>query len=235
MSGAAIINGLKFLGKGAFKTLELVIKNPGKTATAGALYGGWKALGGFELGKTLEKEGGIGVLRKAVQGDKAKDQSVGGQVLDTVVGNDNIEKAKDAVSKKVDEVSDAVKGAVSSGSDGNYPMHPEATGAVTSDFSNIFDLVGSFFNGRGLGIGAMIAGAFMMFGRMGWLGKIAGLLTMALGYKGISNYNETQRLQQQVRQTEQERRQPTQQRTASEIYDENRENTNENVIINRQR
>lgn len=228
MSGATITNGLKFLSKGAFKTLELVIKNPGKTAAAATLYGGWKALEGLDLGKKLKEEGLIGTARVVAQGEKAKEQSVGGQVLDTVVGNDNIEKAKDAVSKKVDEVSDAVKGAVPT-------MHPEATGEVTSDFSNIFDLVGSFFNGRGLGIGAMIAGAFMMFGRMGWLGKIAGLLTIALGYKGISNYNETQRVQQQVRQTEQERRQPTQQRTASEIYDENRENTNENVIINRQR
>ena len=105
---------------------------------------------------------------------------------------------------------------------------------MTSDFPNIFGLLGSLFSGKGLGIGAMIAGAFMLFGRMGWLGKIAGLLTLGLGYKGITSYNESQRLQQQLA-SERERRDTTQKKTASEIYEENRENSNENIIINRQR
>lgn len=218
-------------GKGVYKMTELIVKHPKGTILPVALYGGWNALG---LTKKMQEEGSIGVLKTVIQAKKGEEQSIGEQVVDAVVGTDNVKKATDTVSKKVDEVGDVVKGVISPQTDGEYTVHPEAINTMTSDFPNIFGLLGSLFSGKGLGIGAMIAGAFMLFGRMGWLGKIAGLLTLGLGYKGITSYNESQRLQQQVT-SERERRDTTQKKTASEIYEENRENSNENIIINRQR
>ena len=218
-------------GKGMYKMSELIVKHPKGTILPVALYGGWNALG---LTKKMQEEGSIGVLKTVIQAKKGEEQSIGEQVVDAVVGTDNVKKATDTVSKKVDEVGDAVKGVISPQTDGEYAVHPEAINTMTSDFPNIFGLLGSLFSGKGLGIGAMIAGAFMLFGRMGWLGKIAGLLTLGLGYKGITSYNESQRLQQQLA-SERERRDTTQKKTASEIYEENRENSNENIIINRQR
>ena len=218
-------------GKGVYKMAALIAKHPKGTILPMAAYGGWNALG---LTKKMQEEGSIGVLKTVIQAKKGEEQSIGEQVVDAVVGTDNVKKATDTVSKKVDEVGDAVKGVISPQTDGEYTVHPEAINTMTSDFPNIFGLLGSLFSGKGLGIGAMIAGAFMLFGRMGWLGKIAGLLTLGLGYKGITSYNESQRLQQQLA-SERERRDTTQKKTASEIYEENRENSNENIIINRQR
>lgn len=221
------------------------------TAVGAGGYVGWhlitgQGLDGAVLGlmsrgtrEKLEEEGGIGAVKHLLQGKKGEEQTVAEQLLDVTIGNDNINKAKNAVEDSVRQVTGAVSNAVSPQSNENYQMHPEAMNAVTSDYSSVGGLLDGIFSGKGLGIGAMIAGLFMTFGRMGWLGKIAGLLTMGLGYNGITRYNESQRMQQRLQYLHQQERsqqsqQQPQQRTASDYY-ENMNESNENITVNRQR
>lgn len=151
-----------------------------KTATVGAAAGyvGWEKL-------TTDKSV-VRIVSDAVIGEKASEGI--GNAVDTAAQTvsritDKAEQTLDGVSKATSDLSTTLDGA------SNF------LGGITN--GNAGNMLGNFFSnlahGRvsGLSIAGLIAGAFLVFGRTGWLGKIAGifLTMMMIG-------NNTQRLQE---------------------------------------
>ena len=141
-----------------------------KTATVGAAAGyvGWEKL-------TTDKSV-VRIVSDAIVGEKTSDAI--GNTLDSAgakVSNltDKAERAIDGVSQSAENLSSSLDGissfigGIGGGNAGNM-------------FENFFSNLGK---GKvsGLSIVGLIAGAFLVFGRFGWLGTIAGaLLTMML-------------------------------------------------------
>lgn len=125
------------------------------------------------------------------------DKSVARIVGDAVVGSNTIDyvgEKVDGISNTVTELKDTVGGAVDTVNNAMTSVDSKWSGV--SDFlhglfsGNGGDMFGNFFNnlgkGRvsGLSVAGLIASALLVFGRFGWLGKIAGLL---LGMMMIGN------------------------------------------------
>lgn len=137
-----------------------------KTAAVGGAVGyvGWEKL-------TTDKSV-VRIVSDAVIGESATDTLAG-----TV---DDVRALKDKAGEAVDTVSGAVAG-IDSKLDGMSNFVREATGG------NFLGMFGNFFrnlgqgNVSGLSIAGLVAAALLVFGRFGWLGKIAGaLLAMML-------------------------------------------------------
>lgn len=140
--------------------------------------------------KTAAVGGGVGY----VAWEKlTSDKSVARIVSDAVIGEnatDSVARTADDVrqlKEKAGEAVDAVSGAVSS-------VDSKWSG-MTNFFRGLFsgnalDMFGNFFgnlgrgNVSGLSIAGLIAAAYLVFGRFGWLGKIAGTM---LGLMLIGN------------------------------------------------
>lgn len=143
-----------------------------KTATVGGAVGyvGWEKL-------TTDKSV-VRIVSDAVIGEKASEGI--GNAVDAATETvsritdkaeqtlDGVSQASSSFSSKLDGASNFL-GSVSSGNGGNM---------LGNFFSNLA-------NGKvsGLSIAGLIAGAFLVFGRFGWLGKIAGafLMMMTIG------------------------------------------------------
>lgn len=130
-----------------------------KTATIGGAVGyvGWEKL-------TTDKS----VVRIV------SDAVVGESVTNTLAGTaDNVREMKDKAGKALDNMSGAVAGLDNKLSGVSNFLHSASNGGIT-------DMLGGFFrnlgngNVSGLSIAGLIAAAFLIFGRFGWLGKIAG-------------------------------------------------------------
>lgn len=130
-----------------------------KTATIGGAVGyvGWEKL-------TTDKS----VVRIV------SDAVVGESVTNTLAGTaDNVREMKDKAGKAIDNMSGAVAGLDNKLSGVSNFLHSASNGGIT-------DMLGGFFrnlgngNVSGLSIAGLIAAAFLIFGRFGWLGKIAG-------------------------------------------------------------
>lgn len=130
-----------------------------KTATIGGTVGyvGWEKL-------TTDKS----VVRIV------SDAVVGESVTNTLAGTaDNVREMKDKAGKALDNMSGAVAGLDNKLSGVSNFLHSASNGGIT-------DMLGGFFrnlgngNVSGLSIAGLIAAAFLIFGRFGWLGKIAG-------------------------------------------------------------
>lgn len=130
-----------------------------KTATIGGAVGyvGWEKL-------TTDKS----VVRIV------SDAVVGESVTNTLAGTaDNVREMKDKAGKALDNMSGAVAGLDNKLSVVSNFLHSASNGGIT-------DMLGGFFrnlgngNVSGLSIAGLIAAAFLIFGRFGWLGKIAG-------------------------------------------------------------
>lgn len=140
--------------------------------------------------KTAAVGGGVGY----VAWEKlTSDKSVARIVSDAVIGEsttDSVMKTADDVRElkdKAGEAVDAVNGAMSN-------VDSKWSG-MTNFFRGLFsgnalDMFGNFFgnlgrgNVSGLSIAGLIAAAYLVFGRFGWLGKIAGTM---LGLMLIGN------------------------------------------------
>lgn len=140
-----------------------------KTATVGGAVGyvGWEKL---TSDKSVAR-----IVSEAVIGQNATDSLAG-----TTDGMKAIsEKAEDAL----DTVSETVSG-IGGKLDGVSNFIRETTsGGLTGMLGNFFSNLGHG-NVSGLSIAGLVAAAFLVFGRFGWLGKIAGLL---LGMMLIGN------------------------------------------------
>lgn len=141
-----------------------------KTATVGAAAGyvGWEKL-------TTDKSV-VRIVSDAVIGEKATEGI--GNAVDAA--SDTVSRITDKAEQTIDGVS-RVTGDLSTTLDGASNL----LGGISS--GNAGNMLGNFFSnlahGRvsGLSIAGLIAGAFLVFGRTGWLGKIAGIfLTMMM-------------------------------------------------------
>ncbi len=176
---------------GAGSKVTSAVSNNRKTAAVVGIttYAGWKRLGtndsmGTAVGKTL-RDGVDG------SGDFAHD------VVNGFTGKNTVEEVKDTTKTVLDGLKDTdseTKGILGTLGDtlqgiskflGNM-FGGEGMGM----FSNFFNNLGS---GKvsGLGIGALIASAYMIFGRTGLLGKIGGAL-MAMMMIGNNSSKQAQ-------------------------------------------
>ena len=147
---------------------------------------------------TATKTAAVGAATGYVAWEKlTTDKSVARIVGDAVVGSDTI----DSVGEKVESVGNAVS---SLGETASNAMNgvSEAVNGANSNLNGINTFLGSMTNGNGgnmfsnffsnlfsgnvsgMSMLGLVASAFLIFGRFGWLGKIAGVL---LGMLMIGN------------------------------------------------
>ena len=187
MSWATLLKaGLKFMGSGAKATAKTVghtVLHPQQTI---------KGMG------TATKTAAVGAATGYVAWEKlTTDKSVARIVGDAVVGSDTIDSVGEKVegvgnavsslgetaSNAMNSVSDAVKGANSNLNGIDNFLGNMSGGNGGNMFSNFFS---NLFSGNvsGMSMLGLVASAFLIFGRFGWLGKIAGVL---LGMMMIGN------------------------------------------------
>ncbi len=187
MSWATLLKaGLKFMGRGAQATAKTVghtVLHPQQTI---------KGMG------TATKTAAVGAATGYVAWEKlTTDKSVARIVGDAVVGSDTIASVGEKVegvgnavsslgetaSNAMNSVSDAVNGANSNLSGINNFLGNMSGGNGGNMFSNFFS---NLFSGNvsGMSMLGLVASAILIFGRFGWLGKIAGVL---LGMMMIGN------------------------------------------------
>ena len=160
---------LKYGGKAARGTGH-VIGATGKTLGSAALHPQRTLMG---AGKAMQTAA-VGSAAGYVTWEKlTTDKSVARIVGDAVIG----ENATDTVAQTADEVRELTGKA------------GEAVTAVNNAASNVdshFSGIGNFFgnigrgNVSGMSIIGLVAAAFMVFGRFGWMSKIAGALLGAV-------------------------------------------------------
>ena len=187
MSWATLLKaGLKFMGSGAKATAKTVghtVLHPQQTI---------KGMG------TATKTAAVGAATGYVAWEKlTTDKSVARIIGDAVVGSDTIDSVGEKVegvgnavsslgetaSNAMNSVSDAVNGANSNLNGINNFLGNMSGGNGGNMFSNFFS---NLFSGNvsGMSMLGLVASAFLIFGRFGWLGKIAGVL---LGMMMIGN------------------------------------------------
>ena len=187
MSWATVLKaGLKFMGSGAKATAKTVghtVLHPQQTI---------KGMG------TATKTAAVGAATGYVAWEKlTTDKSVARIVGDAVVGSDTI----DSVGEKVEGVSNAVSNLGETASNAMNSVS-EAVGGASNNLNGISNFLGSMTNGNGgnmfsnffsnlfsgnvsgMSMLGLVASAFLIFGRFGWMGKIAGAL---LGMMMIGN------------------------------------------------
>lgn len=187
MSWATVLKaGLKFMGSGAKATAKTVghtVLHPQQTI---------KGMG------TATKTAAVGAATGYVAWEKlTTDKSVARIVGDAVVGSDTI----DSVGEKVEGVGNAVSNLGETASNAMNSVS-EAVGGASNNLNGISNFLGSMTNGNGgnmfsnffsnlfsgnvsgMSMLGLVASAFLIFGRFGWMGKIAGAL---LGMMMISN------------------------------------------------
>ena len=176
----------KWAGKGAKATAESVgktvlhpqqaLKEAGtaaKTAVVGGSLGyvGWK--------KLTTDDSVVGIVSDALIGEK-NTQAVAGTVHGAVQGMKDI---KESVSGMTDSVSSTM-------SDASEKMNGVSTFLSEMTSGGGGEMMGGFLsnvahgNVSGLGIAGIVMSAFLIFGRFGWMGKLAGAL---LGMLTIGN------------------------------------------------
>jgi len=187
MSWATLLKaGLKFMGSGAKATAKTVghtVLHPQQTI---------KGMG------TATKTAAVGAGAGYVAWEKlTTDKSVARIVGDAVVGSDTI----DSVGEKMEGVGNAVSNLGETASNAINGVS-EAVNGANSNLSGIGNFLGNMTNGNGgnmfsnffsnlfsgnvsgMSMLGLVASAFLIFGRFGWMGKIAGIL---LGMMMIGN------------------------------------------------
>ena len=187
MSWATVLKaGLKFMGSGAKATAKTVghsVLHPQQTI---------KGMG------AATKTAAIGGATGYVAWEKlTTDKSVARIVGDAVVGSDTI----DSVGEKVEGVSNAVSNFGETASNAMNGVS-EAVNGANNNLNGISNFLGSMTNGNGgnmfsnffsnlfsgnvsgMSMLGLVASAFLIYGRFGWMGKIAGAL---LGMMMIGN------------------------------------------------
>ncbi len=162
-----------------------------------------KSIGGAVLHPSQTLRGAGSALKTATVGAAAgyvgwekltTDKSVVRIVSDAVIGEDatnaignTARAATDTVSTLTDKAEQTIENVNRATSDLSSTLDGASNFLGSVSNGNGGNMLGNFFsnlaNGRvsGLSIAGLIAGAFLVFGRFGWLGKIAGaFLTMML-------------------------------------------------------
>jgi len=192
---------------------------------------------------TATKTAAVGGAAAYVGWEKlTTDKSVARIVGDAVVGEgtiDGISEKVDGVTNTVTELKDSVGGAVTTMNDAMTSVDSKWSG-MSNFLRGIFsgnggDMIGNFFsnlgkgNVSGLSIAGLVVSALLIFGRFGWLGKIAGAVLgmMMIGNNAnmaqVLSGKQTQ-VQPQLAQAEESRvRQPQQQIPVAKEPEEERE------------
>lgn len=170
-AGTATVATGKSVGKAVLNPSQ-TLRGAGqavKTATVGGAVGyvGWEKL-------TTDKS----VVRIV------SDAVVGESVTNAIAGTaDDVRELKDKAGEAVDAVSSAAAGIDTKlGGVSNF-LRGASGGGLPDMFGSFFRNLGQG-NVSGLSIAGLVAAAFLIFGRFGWLGKIAGAL---LGMMLIGN------------------------------------------------
>lgn len=183
--GLGFFKGIKSVGSGGWKAVSnLGVHTKGVLVGTGLTYGGWKYMttGNVPGQKTLET--GAEVVGKSFE--------AASKTLDAAnKGLDYVNKGLDKAPELIHDTKEALSGSVGSigGSGGN-----SQGGGLFSGFSN---LIGGLFGGGTGNILGLVAGAFMLFGGFGWMGKIIGALLSALSL-GLLGNKQQQPIAQQV-------------------------------------
>ena len=194
-----------WLGKGAKATAETTgkallhpqttISGAGtalKTAAVGAGLGyvGWK--------KITTDESIVGIVSDAVIGEKGTEK-----VMDAVHGTaDGLRDIRDSVSHVTDRIGTAVEGAGGS------------LGGISTFLSSVSggrgrEMMGNFIsnlthgNVPGLGIAGLVLSAFLLMGRLGWMGRLSGALLAMMMIGGNAEPLTAARTQERVATEEQ--------------------------------
>jgi len=184
--GSLLKATLKYSGRAAKATA---------TSVGGAVIHPQRTLKG--LG-TAAKTAAVGGAAAYVGWEKlTTDKSVARIVGDAVVGSDTIDTVSekvDGVANNVTELKDSVGGAVDSVNNAITNVDSKWSG-MSNFLRGIFsgnggDMFGNFFrnlgkgNVSGLSLAGLVLSALLVFGRFGWMGKIAGAV---LGMMMIGN------------------------------------------------
>lgn len=187
--------GGNVMGAGA-KILSAASRNPKNTVAAGvATYAGWKVLNNPEMsmGTAVGK-----TVREGVEGMG----SFSHDAVNGFTGEQTVEEVKDTTTSVITDLKDGVKE-----TKGILGTLGDALQGITSFLRNIFggegtNMFANFFNNigngnvSGLGIGALIAAGYMIFGRTGLLGKIGGALVAMMMIGGNSQRQERSQTQE---------------------------------------
>lgn len=210
---SALWKGGSTVTNAGWQATKAVTSNP-KTAAAVAI-GGWAAIKSVqEPDKSLGTHVGE-TLRGNVDG-------AGGFAHDVVngfTGKDTVESVTETAGNMIDKTTETLSDIKSSvtESKGLLGSLGDSLKGISNFIGNIFggngtDMFSNFFNNfasgkvSGLGIGALILGGYMMFGRTGLLGKIGGAL-LAMMMIGSNSQQQSQTVAQTVPAQNQEQEQ----------------------------
>ena len=179
-SKVALMGGtmLKGTGKAAWSV--------GKTATGQTLKAVTHPVNTLKTTGSALKTASIGGAAAYVGWEKlTTDKSVARIVGDTLVGESTVNEVKETMNdvkdlkekagQAVDAVGDAMTDVNSKWSGMTKFIRGMANGEGVNMFSNFFSRLGNG-NVSGLSIAGLVASALLIFGRFGWLGKIAGTM-----------------------------------------------------------
>lgn len=177
-----------------------LLKNGGKAIGATS-----KSVGGAVIHPSQTLRGAGSALKTATVGAAAgyvgwekltTDKSVARIVSDAVIGEDatnaisgTVKSAGNKVSQLTDKAEQTIANVNQATSDLSSTLNGASNFLGSVSNGNGGNMLGNFFsnlaNGKisGMSIAGLIAGAFLVFGRFGWLGKIAGafLMMMTIG------------------------------------------------------
>lgn len=180
---------MKGVGKVA-KSTEKATVATGKSVGNAMLHPSQTLRGAGQAVKTATVGGAVGYVGwEKLTTDKSvvrivSDAVVGESVTNAIAGTaDDVRELKDKAGEAVDAVSNAAAGIDTKlGGVSNF-LRGASGGGLPDMFGSFFRNLGQG-NVSGLSIAGLVAAAFLIFGRFGWLGKIAGAL---LGMMLIGN------------------------------------------------
>lgn len=196
----------KILGFG-----KRLASNPATRSLGDAVVHPQRTLAGFgHATKAAVVGGGMGYLAWE---NIVNDKPVVRSVADVLVGEETVDKGLEAAGQAAEEVKKAIDetGETLHGVKDGVRSLNETWGGIGTFLGNLTggngpEMFGNFFanlgqgNVSGLGMLGLVASALLVFGRFGWLGKIAGLL---MGMMLIGNNSKVERSQPAV-QTQEE-------------------------------
>ena len=181
--------------KGGRSVVGAVSKNPKTTAAVGiATFAGWDKL-------TSDGESYGTAVGKTIRGATNKAQSFSHDVVNGYTGENTVEQVSDTATNVISGIKDTAEE-----TKGLLGTLGDTLKGISTFLGNLFggngsNMFGNFFNNlasgkvSGLGIGGLIAAAYMIFGRTGLLGKIGGLL-MGMLLIGNNSRSQTQNVAQ---------------------------------------
>ena len=184
IKGIAIVS--KAVGTGGWKMFGRLGSHwKGVLLTGGASVVGWKYMTtGHVPGEDLINTGAE-VVEKA--------GSAVSKGLDAVdKGLDYVNEGLDNAPELIHDTKEALTGGVSAVTGGTG----QGGGLFGNLFGGISNLISGLFNGGTGSMLGLVAGAFLLFGGFGWMGKIAGALLAALSLGLFSGNNQQQQVQQ---------------------------------------